>query len=77
MPKRTLVGKIVSTKMLKTVVVEVESVKEHPKYKRRYKMHKRFKAHNENPEYKEGDTVEIQECNPMSKEKKWIVISKV
>ena len=77
MPKRQLKGVIISNKMQNTVVVRVERVKEHPKYKRRYKMHKRFKAHNENPEYKEGDTVEIQECNPMSKEKKWIVISKV
>ena len=53
MAKKKLQGIIVSTKMQKTVVVEVESIKEHPKYKRRFKIHKKFKAHNENPEIKD------------------------
>jgi small subunit ribosomal protein S17 len=77
MSKKQLQGKIVSDKMAKTVVVEVESIKEHPKYKRRYKMHKRFKAHNENPDFKMGDTVVIEECAPISKDKCWKVISKI
>lgn len=77
MPAKQLQGKIVSDKMQKTVVVEVESIKVHPKYKRRYKMHKRYKAHNENPEFKLGDTVIIQECNPISKDKTFKVISKI
>ena len=51
MAKKTLQGIIVSDKMQKTVVVEVESIKEHPKYKRRYKSHNRFKAHDEKGEY--------------------------
>jgi small subunit ribosomal protein S17 len=59
------------------VVVEVESVKEHPKYKRRFKVHKRFKAHNENPEMKVGDNVIIEECAPISKDKTFRVISKI
>lgn len=77
MPKKQLQGIIVSDKMQKTVVVQVESIKEHPKYKRRYKMHKRFKAHNENPEFKLGDTVIIEECAPISKDKTFKVISKI
>lgn len=77
MARKQLQGKIVSDKMVKTVVVEVESIKEHPKYKKRFKMHKKYKAHNENPEFKLGDTVIIEECNPISKDKTWKVISKV
>jgi small subunit ribosomal protein S17 len=77
MAKKQLQGIIVSDKMQKTVVVEVESVKEHPKYKRRFKVHKRFKAHNENPEMKVGDNVIIEECAPISKDKTFRVISKI
>lgn len=77
MAKKKLQGIVVSTKMQKTVVVEVESVKEHPKYKRRFKIHKKFKAHNENPEIKDGDNVIIEECAPISKDKCWKVISKI
>ena len=77
MAKKQLRGIIVSDKMQKTVVVEVESIKEHPKYKRRFKVHKRFKAHNENPEMKLGDNVIIEECSPISKDKTWKVINKV
>ena len=76
MPKRKLEGKVVSNKMQKTVVVEVERMKEHPKYKRRFKVHKKYKAHDEKGEYKVGDTVVIEECSPISKDKKWKVISK-
>lgn len=77
MAKKKLQGKIISDKMQKTVVVQVERIKIHPKYKRRFKMHKNYKAHNENAEIKAGDTVIIEECNPISKEKKWKVIAKV
>lgn len=77
MAKKQLQGKIISDKMQKTVVVEVERIKEHPKYKRRFKLHKKYKAHNENPEIKLGDMVVIQECNPISKDKKFQVISKI
>lgn len=76
MPKHQLIGKIVSDKMQKTVVVSVESIKEHPKYKRRYRMHKKYKAHVENSEYKIGDKVVIEECKPISKDKKWKVVKK-
>lgn len=77
MPKKTLIGKVVSDKMQKTVVVAVERIKEHPKYKRRYKVHKHYKAHDEKREYSEGDTVMIEECRPLSKDKRWRVLKKV
>ena len=76
MPKRKLTGAVVSDKMQKTVVVRVESIKVHPKYKRRYKVHKKYKAHDEKGEFHVGDKVVIEECRPMSKEKRWRVISK-
>jgi len=74
MPKKQLIGTVISDKMQKTVVVEVERIKEHPKYKKRYKVHKRYKAHDEKREYKVGDRVLIEECRPISKEKKWRVV---
>lgn len=77
MPKKKLKGIVVSDKMQKTVVVKVESIKEHPKYKRRYKIHKKYKAHDEKGEYHLGDNVLIEETNPISKDKKWKVISKI
>jgi len=75
MPKKRLKGTIVSNKMQKTVVVKVERIKEHPKYKRRYKVHKKYKAHYDKGEYKVGDKVTIEECRPISKDKKWRVVS--
>jgi len=77
MPKKKLTGIVVSDKMQKTVVVKVERIKEHPKYKRRYKTHKKYKAHDQNQEYHIGDTVMIEETTPISKDKKWKVISKI
>ena len=77
MAKKRLQGTVVSDKMQKTVVVKVESVKEHPKYKRRYKMHKKYKAHDPNQEYHMGDKVVIEETNPISKDKKFKVIGKI
>ena len=57
MPKKQLIGKVVSNKMEKAVVVEVENIKKHPKYQKRYKRHKKYKAHDEKREYKVGDKV--------------------
>lgn len=68
---RTLKGIVVSDKMEKTVVVLVTRYKEHPKYKKRYKISKKYKAHDEENKCKIGDEVTIQECKPMSKDKKW------
>jgi small subunit ribosomal protein S17 len=77
MAKKTLQGIVVSDKMKKTVVVKVERMKEHPKYKRRFKVHKKFKAHDENGDFHIGDKVVIEETAPMSKDKNWKVINKI
>lgn len=76
MPKNQLKGKVVSDKSDKTVVVEIERVKEHPIYKKRYKSSKKYKAHDEKNEFKIGDKVIIEESKPMSKDKKWKVIDR-
>lgn len=77
MPKKHLTGIIVSDKMQKTVVVEVERIKKHPLYKRRYRSHKKYKAHDEKGEYHIGDKVMIEECRPLSKGKRWKVVKKI
>lgn len=75
--QRMLQGVIVSDKMNKTVVVEVLSLKMHPKYKKFFKVTKRFKAHNPENQYHTGDKVVIGETKPMSKEKRWVVVNKI
>ena len=70
-------GIVVSDKMDKTIVVKVEKIKQHPLYLRRYKVHKKYKAHDEKNEYKEGDKVIIEESRPLSKDKRWVAIKKV
>ncbi len=70
-------GIIISDKMNKTVVVEVERIKKHPRYKKRYKVHKKYKAHDEKEEFKVGDKVIIEATRPISKDKKWKVVSKI
>jgi len=74
--KRILTGEVVSDAMQKTAVVAVTSIKEHPLYHKRYKVTKRYKAHDENKEYKVGDTVVIEEMRPISKDKRWKVIAR-
>lgn len=74
MPKKRLKGIVVSDKMQKTVVVKVERIKAHPKYKRRYKISKNYKAHDEKQIFKTGDKVIIEECRPISRHKRWRVI---
>lgn len=76
MPKQ-LTGTIVSDKMQKTRIVLVERIKQHPKYKKRFRAHKRFKAHDEKEEYHMGDRVIIEETRPLSKDKRWIILKKV
>lgn len=75
--KKKLIGKVVSTKMKKTVVVEVERVFSHPKYRKVVKRHKKYKAHNENIDLKVGDLVEIVETRPISKDKHFEVVRKI
>ena len=75
MPKRIMQGVVVSDKMDRTVVVNVERKFPHPLYKKYIKRSKRYHAHDENNTHKVGDTVSIQECRPLSKNKKWEVVS--
>src|ERR1700737_1957546 len=65
------VGRVVSNKMDKTIVVVVESLKKHRIYKRTYKQTKRFYAHDEQNACKIGDIVRIEESRPLSKLKRW------
>ena len=71
--KRTLVGRVVSDKMNKTVTVLVERRIKHPTIGKYLTRSKKFHAHSENNEYKLGDTVEIEETAPVSKTKAWKV----
>ena len=75
--KRRLVGIVVSDKMAKTRVVSVERLKKHPRYQKYYKVTRRFKAHDENSEYKVGDKVVIEQTKPLSKDKHWKIIGKL
>ncbi|MDA0782698.1 MAG: 30S ribosomal protein S17 [Rickettsiales bacterium] len=75
MPKRILQGTVVSDKADKTVTVLVESKVAHPVYKKRVKVSKKYAAHDEANQFKIGQTVKIRECRPISKSKKWEVIS--
>jgi small subunit ribosomal protein S17 len=75
MPKRILEGVVVSDKMDKTVVVEVERRVQHPVYKKFIRRSKRYHAHDESNAIKAGETVRIIESRPLSKTKRWVVIT--
>ncbi|AGT26988.1 30S ribosomal protein S17 [Borrelia miyamotoi] len=72
--KKELIGKVVSDKMSKTIVVEVVQRKMHPIYHKYLKVSRRVKAHDEREESKLGDTVKIIEARPVSKEKRWMLV---
>jgi small subunit ribosomal protein S17 len=72
--QRQFSGIVVSNKMDKTVVVRVDRVKVHSKYRKRYMQSKKYKAHDEKNKCRIGDKVVIEECRPLSKDKKWRVI---
>ncbi len=71
--RKTKLGRVVSNKMDKTVVVAVKSYRPHPVYKRQVRRIKRFKAHDEQNTCRVGDVVRIEETRPLSKEKRWRV----
>ena len=71
--QKSKIGQVSSNKMDKTLVVLVESHRNHPLYKKTIKKVKRYKVHDENNECKIGDTVKIIETRPLSKEKRWRV----
>ena len=77
MPKRVLTGQIVSDKTDKTVVVKVERKVKHPLYGKIIRRSKKYHAHDEGNEYKQGETVRIEETAPISKLKTWKVIDRV
>jgi len=70
---KTMVGRVDSDKMQKTVVVVVETRRRHPLYGKIITVRRRFKAHNEDPKAKAGDIVRIVESRPLSREKRWRV----
>jgi len=68
-------GVVVSDKNDKTIVVKVETVKVHPKYKKRHVVSRRYKVHDETNQYKTGDKVMFIECRPLSRDKRWRVLN--
>jgi small subunit ribosomal protein S17 len=70
---KTRIGRVISNKMDKTVVVSVDTLKRHPLYKKNIRRSVKFKAHDEKNECTEGDVVRIIETRPLSKEKRWRV----
>ena len=73
--RKTRVGKVVSNKMDKTIVVAVENHVKHPLYKKVVKSTYKLKAHDENNECGIGDTVKVMETRPLSKDKRWRLVS--
>ena len=72
--KREFVGIVKSDKMMKTIVVVVETMKLHPLYKKYVKRTKKVKAHDEKNDAKIGDKVRVIECRPLSREKRWRLV---
>ena len=68
------VGTVVSAKMNKTIVVQVERLVAHPLYRKTITKRKKFHAHDEAGEAREGDTVRVEECRPLSKSKSWRLV---
>ena len=77
MPRRVMIGTVVSDKMDKTVVVRVDRRVTHPLYKKIITRSKKFAAHDEQNAFRVGDQVRIQECRPLSRRKSFEVIEKV
>ena len=72
--RKVRIGKVVSDKMDKTIVVATERLVEHPLYKKQIKKKKKYKAHDEENQCQIGDTVKIMETRPLSKEKCWRLV---
>ena len=73
--RKTMIGQVVSDKMDKTIVVAVKDSYQHPLYKKTMKRTYKLKAHDENNECGVGDTVEVMETRPLSKDKRWRLIN--
>ena len=72
--RKTRIGQVVSDKMHKTIVVPIEDSVQHPLYKKTMKRTYKLKAHDENNECGIGDTVEVMETRPLSKDKRWRLV---
>ena len=72
--RKSRVGQVISDRMDKTVVVRVQTLKEHPRYKKVIRQSTRFKAHDEQNQCKVGDRVRIMETRPLSHDKRWRVV---
>jgi len=72
--RKTWIGRVVSDKMDKTIVVLVEELKKHPMYKKYVRRSKKYKVHDERNECKVGDVVKFMEVRPISKEKRWKLV---
>jgi len=72
--RKTRMGRVVSNKMDKTIVVAVETQVAHPLYKKRVKQTTKFKAHDANNECRIGDVVRVMETRPLSKDKRWRLV---
>lgn len=75
--RKKLTGRVISDKMNKTIVVQVQTMRQHYKYPKLVKKTTKFKVHDEKNEAKTGDTVRIIEARPMSKEKRWKLLEKI
>ena len=75
MPRRVMQGVVVSDKMDKTITVKVERKVMHPLYKKFIRRSKKYAAHDEKNAFKNGDAVSIRECRPLSKNKRWEVLT--
>jgi len=73
--KRVFTGQVVSTATEKTLIVRVNKIKLHPKYKKGYRVSKKFHVHDEKKVAKVGDLVRFAECRPLSKTKKWRLVA--
>jgi len=73
--RKKFTGVVVSDKNDKTIIVKVEAVKKHPKYQKRYVVSRKYKVHDEKNQHHVGDRVIFIECRPLSKDKRWRVIS--
>ena len=72
--RKTRIGQVISDKMDKTIVVAIEDSVQHPLYKKTMKRTYKLKAHDENNECGVGDTVEVMETRPLSKDKRWRLV---
>jgi|SRR3989344_1722866 len=74
---RSFVGKVVKTAMQKTIVVQIDTMKEHQKYDKYFRVSKKYHVHDEKGLAKVGDKIKFTECRPLSKTKKWFLVEVV